>query len=134
MTDSKSKIYTVLPLRDIVVFPNMAVTLFVGRSKSIAAISHASEHHENLLLVTQEDETIDDPTTDQLYTVGTEGKINQIITLPDGTIKILVEGVRRHKIEHFTDRGDFIQAHAFPISFKVSSQEIPKLVDLKILI
>ena len=79
-----------LPLRDIVVFPNMIVPLFVGRSKSIKALNEAIKTDKKIILVTQKDAEIDDPNVEDLYTFGCESKILQLLKLPDGTVKALV--------------------------------------------
>ena len=95
MVESKN-FYPVLPLREIVVFPHMIVPLFVGREKSIKALDDVMETEEkHVLLVTQKDGSIDDPTADDLFVYGTLSKILQLLKLPDGTVKVLVEAVER---------------------------------------
>lgn len=104
-------LYPVLPLRDIVVFPHMIVPLFVGREKSVRALETIVEEDQKILLVSQKDPVVEDPKTKDLYTVGTLGKILQLLKLPDGTLKILVEGLRRATILRYTDDEDFFQAY-----------------------
>ncbi|MAU42065.1 MAG: endopeptidase La [Kordiimonas sp.] len=105
-------IYPVLPLRDIVVFPHMIVPLFVGRDKSVKALEDVMENDKKILLVAQKDANMDDPTVDDIYRVGTLAKVLQLLKLPDGTVKVLVEGLERAKISAFTDREDFFEAEA----------------------
>jgi ATP-dependent Lon protease len=85
----------VLPLRDVVVYPNMVIPLFVGRDRSMKALDMAMEGDKQIVLLAQKSPDIDDPVADDLYTVGTIATIIQLLKLPDGTIKVLVEGVRR---------------------------------------
>ena len=85
-------VFSVLPLRDIVVFPHMIVPLFVGREKSVRALEDVMEEDKQILLVSQKDASHDDPSTDDIYTLGTIGTILQLLKLPDGTVKVLVEG------------------------------------------
>jgi len=87
-----------LPLRDIVVFPSMIVPLFVGRDKSIKALNEVMKTNKKIILVTQKNAEVDDPNTEDLYTFGCESKILQLLKLPDGTIKVLIEGIDRVKI------------------------------------
>jgi ATP-dependent Lon protease len=105
-------IYPVLPLRDIVVFPHMIVPLFVGREKSIRALEEVMREDRRILLVAQRNATDDDPAADQLYGVGTLATILQLLKLPDGTVKVLVEGAERAKLQGFTAREEFFEAHA----------------------
>ena len=100
----------VLPLRDIVVFPHMIVPLFVGREKSVKALEHVMQEDKQILLVTQRTPSQDEPTGDDLYDVGTVGTILQLLKLPDGTVKVLVEGSRRVKVEKFDENEEYIQA------------------------
>ena len=94
-----------LPLRDVVVFPHTVIPLFIGRKSSVNAITHAMEADKNIFLVTQKDESIEDPNNDDLHRVGTLATILQLLKLPDGTIKVLVEGVKRANIDEFIDVG-----------------------------
>jgi ATP-dependent Lon protease len=115
MTDlPRSTLYPVLPLRDIVVFPQMIVPLFVGRDKSVRALEDVMKDDKQILLVTQKDAAKDDPSPDDIYTVGTIGTVLQLLKLPDGTVKVLVEGGLRARIAKFTDNVDFFQAEAEP--------------------
>ncbi|MGB5215529.1 MAG: endopeptidase La [Anderseniella sp.] len=108
-------VFAVLPLRDIVVFPHMIVPLFVGREKSIAALEEVMREDKRILLVAQKNASDDDPTSDQMYEVGTIGSILQLLKLPDGTVKVLVEGLERAQIVSYTDRADFFEAKASTI-------------------
>ena len=93
MTDlSPGSLFPVLPLRDIVVFPHMIVPLFVGREKSVRALEDVMQEDKKILLLTQKDAGMDDPGPDDLFKVGTIGTILQLLKLPDGTVKVLVEG------------------------------------------
>tara|TARA_B100001123_G_scaffold150817_1_gene174389 strand:+ start:2404 stop:4785 length:2382 start_codon:yes stop_codon:yes gene_type:complete len=97
-----------LPLRDIVVFPNMVIPLFVGRDKSIAALNEVMKHDKKIVLVTQKNSEIDDPTKMDIFSYGCESNILQLLKLPDGTVKVLVEGSKRVKITEFKDEEKFI--------------------------
>lgn len=104
-----------LPLRDVVVFPFMVMPLFVGRDKSIQALRTAMESNKQLLLVTQKDPNKEDPTTDDLYHTGVVASIIQMLNLPDGTVKVLVEGQTRAKIEHIHDDENGFWAGVTPL-------------------
>lgn len=108
----RGALYPVLPLRDIVVFPHMIVPLFVGREKSVRALEDVMREDKQILLVTQRNANQDDPTADDIYMVGTVGTVLQLLKLPDGTVKVLVEGGKRARIEKFSDHEEFFQAHA----------------------
>ncbi len=97
-----------LPLRDIVVFPNMVIPLFVGRDKSISALNEVMKKDKKIILVTQKNSEIDDPKKGDIFTYGCEGNILQLLKLPDGTVKVLVEGSKRVKIIDFKDNDKFI--------------------------
>ncbi|GJE32832.1 Lon protease [Methylobacterium oxalidis] len=121
MTQSKSRqpvipgstgSYAVLPLRDIVVFPHMIVPLFVGREKSIRALEEAVRTDRHILLATQINAGDDDPATDAIYTIGTLASVLQLLKLPDGTVKVLVEGAGRAKILGFETSEEFYEARA----------------------
>ena len=108
---SKNILYPVLPLRDIVVFPHMIVPLFVGRDRSVRALDEVMKDNKQILLVTQKDASKDDPTADDIYSVGTVGTALQLLKLPDGTVKVLVEGARRANVLQFTQSDPYFQAH-----------------------
>ena len=109
---TQGSLYPVLPLRDIVVFPHMIVPLFVGREKSVRALEDVMKDDKQILLVTQKNAAQDDPTPADIYSVGTVGTVLQLLKLPDGTVKVLVEGGQRAKIAKFTDNPSFFQAYA----------------------
>ena len=100
-------LYPVLPLRDIVVFPHMIVPLFVGREKSVRALEDVMQQDKQILLVAQRNAAEDDPTEDGIYRVGTVGTVLQLLKLPDGTVKVLVEGGRRAVERHRERLRDF---------------------------
>lgn len=117
MTNSTSaapgvETYPVLPLRDIVVFPHMIVPLFVGREKSIRALEEVMGSDKQIMLVTQINASDDDPDPSAIYTVGTVANVLQLLKLPDGTVKVLVEGRARAKVESYSDREEFYEASA----------------------
>jgi ATP-dependent Lon protease len=105
-------LYAVLPLRDIVVFPHMIVPLFVGREKSIRALEEVMGVDKQILLATQKNAADDDPAPDAIYEIGTIANVLQLLKLPDGTVKVLVEGTARAKVSKFTDREDYHEAYA----------------------
>ena len=97
-----------LPLRDIVVFPSMVIPLFVGRDKSITALNEVMKRDKKIILVTQKNSEVDDPKKNDVFTYGCESNILQLLKLPDGTVKVLVEGIKRVKILDFKDDEKFI--------------------------
>ena len=101
-----------LPLRDIVVFPHMIVPLFVGREKSIAALEEVMNTDRQILLFTQKNASDDDPAPESLYEIGTVASVLQLLKLPDGTVKVLVEGVARARVLKFTQRTEYFEAMA----------------------
>src|SRR5215468_8417864 len=103
-------IYPVLPLRDIVVFPYMIVPLFVGREKSINALEEVMRSDKQILLAAQKNAGDDDPAPDAIYQVGTLASVLQLLKLPDGTVKVLVEGTARAKVVRYTDNPDYFEA------------------------
>ena len=120
--------YPVLPLRDIVVFPHMIVPLFVGREKSVRALEDVMLDDKQILLVAQKDAGQDDPSADDIYRVGTLSAVLQLLKLPDGTVKVLVEGGSRTRIVDFSDNENFFQATAEMIAEKeVDADEIEPL-------
>ncbi len=111
----------VLPLRDIVVFPHMIVPLFVGREKSVTALEKVMEGDKQILLLTQKTPAIDDPKPSDLYNVGTIGTILQLLKLPDGTVKVLVEGVSRARVEKYTSTDNCLEVEAIAFEDKAAS-------------
>ncbi len=105
---SKNPFSPLLPLRDIVVFPNMIVPLFVGRDKSIKALNEVMKSNKKIILVTQKNAEIDDPTAEDLHSFGCESKILQLLKLPDGTVKVLVEGIDRIKVLECNDEQEYL--------------------------
>ena len=105
----------VLPLRDVVVFPYMVMPLFVGREKSINALNQAMNGNKQLLLVAQKQSDLDDPAVDDVFTIGTIANIIQLLKLPDGTVKVLVEGEIRAKLDYLEDNGAYFEARATPL-------------------
>ncbi|CAN5211983.1 endopeptidase La [soil metagenome] len=116
MTDTKTiKTLPVLPLRDIVVFPHMVVPLFVGREKSVRALDEIMKGEKQILLATQKNSVDDDPTPDAIYSTGVVATVLQLLKLPDGTVKVLVEGKGRAKLTKFTDREEYFEAESVAI-------------------
>ena len=114
-----------LPLRDIVVFPSMVIPLFVGRDKSITALNEVMKHDKKIVLVTQKNSEIDDPKKTDVFTYGCESNILQLLKLPDGTVKVLVEGTKRVKLVDFKDDTKFITC-----SFEYLNDQLEKGEDL----
>ena len=115
--------FPALPLRDIVVFPGMIVPLFVGRDKSIKALNDVMKTNKKIVLVTQKNAEIDDPQDEDLYSYGCESKILQLLKLPDGTVKVLVEGIDRVKILECKNKEDFLSTSTEIIKDKIDSKE-----------
>ena len=109
---SQGNTYPVLPLRDIVVFPHMIVPLFVGRDKSVRALEDVMQNDRQILLVAQKNAAEDDPSPEDMYETGTLSTVLQLLKLPDGTVKVLVEGIERAQINNFTDTEEYFQASA----------------------
>jgi len=121
---SGTKNLPVLPLRDVVVFPHMVIPLFVGRRKSIKALELAMESGKEIMLVAQKSASDDDPSVEQIHEIGTLANILQLLRLPDGTVKVLVEGEHRARINHYVDTEDYFSAEVESlISEPVSSDE-----------
>ena len=112
-----------LPLRDIVVFPSMVIPLFVGRDKSISALNEVMKNDKKIILVTQKNSEIDDPKKTDVFMYGCEGSILQLLKLPDGTVKVLVEGVKRVKILDFNDNEKFINCEYTPLNDLINKDE-----------
>ena len=125
---SRGALYPVLPLRDIVVFPHMIVPLFVGREKSVRALEDVMKDDKQILLVTQKNAAQDDPQPADIFSVGTVGTVLQLLKLPDGTVKVLVEGGQRAMITRYSENDDFFQDTADLIEEKVGEpQELEAL-------
>lgn len=120
--------YPLLPLRDVVVFPNMVVPLFVGREKSIKALEYVMSHEKEIFLSSQKDAKVDNPSRKDIYLHGTLGTVLQLLRLPDGTVKALIEGKRRAKIEDFLDDQPF-----FMVEVSVGPKEAEAGVETKAL-
>ena len=112
MTTEFSTPFPVLPLRDIVVFPHMIVPLFVGREKSVRALEEVMQDDKQILLSSQVDPSVDDPNADGIFRVGVLANVLQLLKLPDGTVKVLVEGKERVKITDFVENDVFFEARA----------------------
>ena len=116
-------IQPVLPLRDIVVFPNMIVRLFVGRDKSVRALEEVMKEKKEILLASQIDASQDEPTEETINRVGVTANVLQILKLPDGAVKILVEGKNRVRIDKFIANKNFFEAEATIINDKINKTE-----------
>ena len=112
MTELSSPSYPVLPLRDIVVFPHMIVPLFVGREKSVRALEAVMKDDKQILLASQKDASEDEPKADGIYRVGVLANVLQLLKLPDGTVKVLVEGKMRVRITAFVENDAYFEAAA----------------------
>src|SRR3989475_2983440 len=108
--------YPLLPLRDVVVFPHMVIPLFVGRPKSIKAMEIAMESGKSILLVAQKSAAKDEPDASDLYPIGCISNILQMLKLPDGTVKVLVEGAQRARLENVEDLGTVFTGDVTPIA------------------
>src|SRR5499426_1132525 len=104
-----------LPLRDILVFPHMVVPLFVGRQRSIRALEEAMNKQKFILLAAQKDAKTNDPAEDDIYKVGTLGTVVQLLRLPDGTVKVLVEGKKRASVVRYVANAEYFLVEAEPI-------------------
>ena len=112
-----------LPLRDVVVFPNMIVPLFVGRDRSIKALNEVMKNNKKIILITQKHAEIDDPQQENLFTFGCEGKVLQLLKLPDGTVKVLVEGIDRVKILQIKNDKDYLSCTTEIIKDQIDSKD-----------
>src|SRR5689334_22036510 len=111
----QSDLMAVLPLRDIVVFPHMIVPLFVGREKSVRALEAVMKDDKQILLVAQKNASQDDPSVEDIYRIGTVSTILQLLKLPDGTVKVLVEGGKRARIAGFKETDSYFEAMVEPL-------------------
>jgi ATP-dependent Lon protease len=116
-------VYPVLPLRDIVVFPYMIVPLFVGRDKSINALEEVMRSDKHILLAAQKNAGDDDPATDAIYPVGTLASVLQLLKLPDGTVKVLVEGSSRARITRYTENANYFEAEVEQVPEEVGAKD-----------
>lgn len=123
-----SGLLPLLPLRDVVVYPHLVIPLFVGRTKSVKALEIASEGNKQILLVAQKSANKDDPEASDLHEVGTVATVLQMLKLPDGTVKVLVEGVQRARVSEFTETDECFVARAELIAESVSDVEIQALM------
>src|SRR6266403_2093555 len=112
----ESHAYPVLPLRDIVVFPHMIVPLFVGREKSIRALEEVMRNDALIMLATQKNASDDDPSPESIYETGTLASVLQLLKLPDGTVKVLVEGLERARVQKYSDRAEYYEATAIALA------------------
>ena len=120
---SSKELYPVLPLRDIVVFPYMIVPLFVGREKSIAALEEVMKQDKQILLAAQKNAGDDDPATDAIYEIGTLASVLQLLKLPDGTVKVLVEGAARAKVVRYTDNANYFEAEVERVAEQAGAKD-----------
>jgi ATP-dependent Lon protease len=118
----ETRAYPVLPLRDIVVFPHMIVPLFVGREKSIKALEEVMRSDTHILLATQKNASDDDPATAAIYEIGSLASVLQLLKLPDGTVKVLVEGAQRAKVLKYSDRAEYYEADAIVLDDDVGER------------
>ncbi|MDO8289342.1 MAG: endopeptidase La [Parvibaculum sp.] len=121
--DKGPLVLPVLPLRDIVVFPHMIVPLFVGREKSVRALENVMQDDKQILLVAQKNAADDNPSIEDIYEIGTIGTVLQLLKLPDGTVKVLVEGVRRARVADYLDNEEFFEANVEAIIEPESDDE-----------
>ena len=130
LVDDSIQVVPVLPLRDVVVYPHMVIPLFVGREKSISALDAAMATNKRIMLVAQQSAEFDDPATDEIYSIGTLSTILQLLKLPDGTIKVLVEGSERARIVNFVEKEQYFSAKVLvlPSTGDENNQELDILV------
>src|SRR6267143_6322653 len=112
LAPGETRAFPVLPLRDIVVYPHMIVSLFVGRKKSILALEEVMRSDTFILLATQKNASDEEPATEAIYEIGTLASVLQLLKLPDGTVKVLVEGTQRAKVVKYTDCSEYYEAEA----------------------
>ena len=125
-----SRVLPLIPLRDVVVFPHMVIPLFVGRDKSIAALEEAMAADRDILLAAQKEARVNEPSSEDIHEVGTIGSIIQLLKLPDGTVKVLVEGRTRAHLRKFlaTDKYFLVQGESFPPPEPDSPEKSPVLM------
>ena len=126
MTNTLNGSYPILPLRDVVVFPHMIVPLFVGREKSVSALEAVMQDDKQILLASQRDPAEDQPTTDSIFKIGVLASVLQLLKLPDGTVKVLVEGQSRVQINEYLDNENFFEARAEYLVEVSGDEEITK--------
>ena len=125
------KTFPLLPLRDIVVFPGMVAPLFVGRKLSVNALNHVMTDDKKIFLVTQKDSDVENPNINNLYQCGTIAKVLQLLKLPDGTIKVLVEGLQRAHIKSMDNNKDFTSVNVQVLNKKtVSNSKLKALTKI----
>ena len=122
-SDGGQELFPILPLRDIVVFPHMIVPLFVGREKSINALEEVMQSDKHILLAAQKNAGDDDPAPDGIYQMGTLASVLQLLKLPDGTVKVLVEGISRAAVDHYTENPEYFEASVFRIEENIGAPE-----------
>src|SRR5215468_7773609 len=122
LAPGETRIYPVLPLRDTVVFPHVIAPLFVGRKKSILALEEVMRSDTFILLATQKNASDDDPATEAIYEIGTLASVLQLLKLPDGTVKVLVEGAHRAKVVKYTDCSEYYEAEAVALGETMSER------------
>ena len=120
---NKSVYFPLLPLRDIVVFPNMVIPLFVGRDKSIKALNEVMKTNKKIILVTQKNAEIDDPNPEDIYSFGCESKVLQLLKLPDGTVKVLAEGLKRVKILEYKTDKEYLESSVEIVEDEIKNKE-----------
>ena len=120
----------ILPLRDIVIFPSMVVPLFVGREKSIKALQEVMKSDKSIVLITQKNSEVDDPNSKDLYQYGCLSKVLQLLKLPDGTVKVLVEGEKRVKISKYkNEEENFLTCEVEIVEDKNISKDLDQLAN-----
>ena len=124
MNNPLNETYPVLPLRDVVVFPHMIVPLFVGREKSVSALEAVMQDDKHILLASQKDPAEDHPTTDSIFKIGVLASVLQLLKLPDGTVKVLVEGQSRVQITEYVKNNDFFEARAEYLNQTPGDEEV----------
>jgi len=122
--NDQPQVMPVLPLRDVVVYPYMVIPLFVGRDKSIKALEAAMDNDKQILLAAQKNASQDEPEAEDLYRIGTVANILQLLKLPDGTIKVLVEGSERARVLQFIATEDYFQAQVTAVEAEAKGKDI----------